>query len=48
MAGLPEYAGIRRELYDDCSGVFLVYDVTDNASFKRLNWWIEELENHGR
>ena len=29
-----------------CGGILLVYSVTDEHSFERLNWWIDEAKTH--
>lgn len=33
--------------YKDIQGVILVFDLTDEESFKNLTFWISDLQKHG-
>jgi GTPase SAR1 family protein len=33
--------------YKDIHGVILVFDLTDEDSFKNINFWISDIQKHG-
>ncbi|XP_002742053.1 dnaJ homolog subfamily C member 27-like [Saccoglossus kowalevskii] len=43
LSGHPDYADVRSELYRDTQACFIVYDVTNSASFEHLELWLKEL-----
>ena len=47
LSGGHEYNDVRNELYVGTDAVFLVYDVTDQASFDSLDVWMRELKKYG-
>ena len=47
LSGGSEYYDVRNELYIGTDAVFLVYDVTDQASFDCLDIWMKELKKYG-
>jgi len=44
-AGQEYFRSIIRNYYNDVCAAILVYDITDLKSFKRISWWLKELEN---
>lgn len=42
LSGSPEYLDVRNELYNGTDVVFIVFDVTNAASFEALDSWIRE------
>ena len=46
-AGQELYRSVTRSHYHDAKGIFLVYDVTSEDSFKGLDYWAKELEENG-
>jgi len=46
-AGQENFAPLIKTYYKDIGAVILVYDVNCRRSFERLNFWINELNNHG-
>ena len=32
--------------YNDVQGVLVCFDLTDEESFSRLNFWLQDLQNH--
>ncbi|XP_077997742.1 dnaJ homolog subfamily C member 27-like [Glandiceps talaboti] len=47
LSGHPDYIDVRSELYNDTQACFLVYDVTNLASFEQLDLWMKELTKWG-
>ena len=45
-AGQEKMESIAKLFYKDCYGAIIVYDVTNEASFKRIDFWIEELQKY--
>ena len=43
LSGNAEYLDVRNELYGSTDAVFLVYDVTNAASFESLETWLREI-----
>ncbi|XP_060582036.1 dnaJ homolog subfamily C member 27-like [Ruditapes philippinarum] len=46
LSGAPEYIDVRNELYGQTDAVFLVFDVTNQASFESLETWIKEVNKY--
>lgn len=46
LSGSPEYIDVRNELYGQTDAVFLVFDVTDQASFESLDTWLKEVNKY--
>ena len=46
IAGSPSFQTFNRKYYKNKDAAILVYDITDNQSFKNLEFWIKELETH--
>ena len=46
-AGLEQFFAITRSYYIGAQAVLVVYDVTDRESFRRIPFWLSELETHG-
>lgn len=46
LSGSPEYIDVRNELYGQTDAVFLVFDVTNQASFESLDTWIKEINKY--
>jgi len=46
LSGSPEYIDVRNELYGQTDAVFLVFDVTNPASFESLDTWIKEIDKY--
>lgn len=42
LSGNNLYIEVRNEFYPEVNGIFLVFDVTDRASFEHLDTWVEE------
>lgn len=42
-AGQERFRNITASYYRNCSGILIVYDVTDHESFDRVSKWIEEV-----
>lgn len=43
-AGQEKYRALTRRYYEGCSGIFLVYDVTDKSSLENLEkYWIPKI-----
>ena len=45
-AGQERFRHIARMYYKDIHGVLLVFDLTDEDSFKNINFWISDLHKH--
>jgi len=45
-AGQERFRHIARMYYKDVSGVLLVFDLTDEESFKNINFWLGDLNKH--
>eukprot|EP01121_Diplochlamys_sp_Union-15-3_P012535 TRINITY_DN3768_c0_g1_i2.p1 TRINITY_DN3768_c0_g1~~TRINITY_DN3768_c0_g1_i2.p1 ORF type:complete len:205 (+),score=34.71 TRINITY_DN3768_c0_g1_i2:28-642(+) len=45
-AGQERFRNITTSYYRGAHGVFLVYDVTDQRSFDKLPYWIDEIKHH--
>ena len=43
LSGSDEYYETRVELYPKTDGVFITYDVTNQASFEGINLWFDEI-----
>jgi GTPase SAR1 family protein len=39
-AGQERFRQIARMYYNDCAGVLVCFDLTDEESFSRLNFWL--------
>ncbi|XP_005099164.1 dnaJ homolog subfamily C member 27 [Aplysia californica] len=46
LSGSSEYFDVRNELYSGTDAIFLVYDVTNMASFESLDQWIREVKRY--
>ena len=46
-AGQERYRAITRAYYRGCAGIILVYDLTNAASFRNLDRWLNEIQEHG-
>lgn len=46
LSGSPEYIDVRNELYGQTDAVFLVFDVTNQASFESLDTWLKEINKY--
>ncbi|XP_064598505.1 dnaJ homolog subfamily C member 27-like [Liolophura sinensis] len=46
LSGNPEYIDVRNELYDNADAIFLVYDITNTASFQSLDVWLREIHKY--
>lgn len=44
--GSEKYRAITRQYYKDAEGIFLVYDITSEKSFKSIEPWLKEIENN--
>jgi DnaJ family protein C protein 27 len=42
LSGSAEYADVRNELYSGTDAIFVVYDVTNAASFEAVDSWLRE------
>lgn len=42
LSGSAEYLDVRNELYNGSDAIFVVYDVTNSASFEALDSWLRE------
>ena len=47
-AGQEIYRSLSPFYYRDADGVILVYDITDQKSFKELQFWIDEVQQNGK
>lgn len=45
-AGQERFRHIARMYYKDVSGVLLCFDLTDEESFKNINFWLSDLNKH--
>ncbi|CDW83910.1 ras-related protein rab-30 [Stylonychia lemnae] len=45
-AGQERFRHIARMYYKDVSGVLLCFDLTDEESFKNVNFWLSDLNKH--
>lgn len=45
-AGQERFRHIARMYYKDVSGVLLCFDLTDEESFKNVNFWLGDLNKH--
>jgi small GTP-binding protein len=45
-AGQENFSPIIRSYYRGIAGVIMVYDICDRSSFKKLNFWLNELNNN--
>ncbi|XP_074662642.1 dnaJ homolog subfamily C member 27-like [Tubulanus polymorphus] len=43
LSGQSEYLDVRNELYSQTDAVFLVFDITNQASFENLDQWLREI-----
>jgi len=46
--GLEKYRSIVRSYYADCAGVLVCFDLTSWTSFKKVDYWINEIRNVSR
>lgn len=46
-AGQEKYRHIAKQYYKDTQGVFLTFDLTSEASYKNLNFWIGDIFKNG-
>jgi len=44
-SGLDQFAGIRNEFYQNTNAFLLVFDVSNQQSFDKLQFWINEIKN---
>ena len=44
-SGLDQFAEIRNEFYQNTNAFLLVFDVSNQQSFDRLQFWINEIKN---
>ena len=45
--GQEKYRSIVQSYYKDCAGVLVCFDITSWLSFKRVDYWINEIRNVG-
>ena len=45
-AGQESFSAIIRSYYRGVAGVIMVYDICNRSSFKKLNFWLNELNNN--
>ncbi|XP_041374654.1 LOW QUALITY PROTEIN: ras-related protein Rab-13-like [Gigantopelta aegis] len=48
LSGSPEYIDVRNELYTGSDAIFLVYDVTCQASFESIDSWLREASKYSK
>ena len=46
-AGQEAFKSITRSYYRSAAGALLVYDITNEESFKNVTTWLEEAQNNG-
>jgi len=46
-AGQERFRTITSSYYRDAHGIIIVFDVTDEQTFSRVNQWLEEIERYG-
>ncbi|CAL1527058.1 unnamed protein product, partial [Lymnaea stagnalis] len=46
LSGSSEYFEVRNELYPKTDGIFIVYDITNSASFESLDYWLKEISKY--
>ena len=46
-AGQEQYKAVTKMYYKDVHGAFLVYDTTDQSSFDKVKFWLDDLEMNG-
>ena len=46
-AGQENFAPLIKTYYRDVGGAILVFDVNNRTSFRRLDFWVNELKKHG-
>ncbi|MCY3413335.1 MAG: GTP-binding protein [Candidatus Heimdallarchaeota archaeon] len=46
LAGQEEYKSLRQDFYKGANAIILVYDVTDQSSCNRINFWIDEIQRY--
>ena len=46
FSGNNDYLDVRNELYGDVDAAFIVFDVTNMASFENLESWVRELKRY--
>ena len=46
--GQERFRNITRSYYNNANGAILVYDTTSMKSFKKLEYWIKDLEENGK
>jgi small GTP-binding protein len=47
-AGQEIYDSLNRLYYQGANAAILVYDITNLASFKKLDFWVKELKNNAK
>ena len=47
-AGQEKYQSMAKTYYNGADGIMLVFDITSEKSFKRIDFWLSELEEHER
>jgi len=45
-AGQERFRTITTSYYRGANGIMIVFDVTDNASFEKVRYWLNELKEH--
>ena len=45
-AGQERFRHIARMYYKDVAGVLLCFDLTDEESYKNINFWLADLNKH--
>ena len=43
-AGQERYRSLPKKYYQNADGIFIIFDVTNNESFKNINYWIESIQ----
>ncbi|KAL5006111.1 hypothetical protein ScPMuIL_017269 [Solemya velum] len=46
LSGSPEFLDVRNELYSQTDAIFLVFDVTNEATFESLDTWVREVNKY--
>ena len=47
-AGQERFRSITKTLFKTPDGIVLVYDVTNEASFSKINYWIEQIKSNAK
>jgi len=46
-AGQERYRTLTKSYYRGAAGIVLVYDVTDEESFRNVAYWLKKIKKHG-